>query len=75
MVSQFIKNSDGFDAKVLSLVRVLLFELDYCFIEEFRLYYRISGFLRMHPFSAIVARVSESWKMQSRKCDPFLQIK
>ena len=60
MVSQFIIYSDGFDAKVFSLVRVLLFELDYSFIEEFRLYYRIPGFLRIHPFSAIFARVSES---------------
>ena len=75
-VSQFIIYSDDFDAKVPFLVRVLLFEFDYCFFEEFRLCYRISGFFRMHPFSVMFARVSEScnaiglmWPILANKVD------
>ena len=31
--------------------------------------YRISGFFRVHPFSALFARISKTWKMHSRKFD------
>ena len=31
--------------------------------------YRISGFFRVHPFSALFTRISKSWKMHSRKFD------
>ena len=31
--------------------------------------YRISGFFRAHPFSAMFPRISKSWKMHLRKFD------
>ena len=33
------------------------------------------GFFRVHPFSAMFARVSNSWKIKSGKFDTILQIR